>query len=202
MDVEKIDDSITLITDRQNNINITIGVGLLGLSLGILCSNYILIFLSFMLLVTASTLIHSDVHNLSKNETSCFDQILIGRGARAGYMAALLTVRNPSSERPRACIAIDGIYTNRRKHKGFDKFDFDKFDPNHPNYHKFPIYLITDDTPPVLLISTPHNPFSQDTLDFHYMLKQSGVYVVTVYPQNEDELQTAVAAFINEVETR
>lgn len=88
----------------------------------------------------------------------------------------------------KACVALSGPYSDRRLaetqtgthllHHVFGR---------RPHYYDaFPVYNVTRDTCPFLLVNTGLDiTMKRHAFDFHYVLRQAGVYVKTVYFEDE-----------------
>jgi hypothetical protein len=93
-----------------------------------------------------------------------------------GVLATLISTNNYflnsnglSLDSIKGVISLNGIYSDKR----LDMISSKK------HYSEFPIYNITTNTPPTLLIVNRDISAKKHCLDYHYALKQSGIYVET-----------------------
>ena len=118
----------------------------------------------------------------------------------------------------KSCIAISGVYSDKRlqETKAGQELLKTVFGKRAHYYDAFPIYNITPETPPFLLLNAGLDfSLKKHSYDFHYALRQSGVYVETAYfpdcnhwnicqgwnAENSD-IMTKVDQFISDVEQR
>jgi acetyl esterase/lipase len=130
------------------------------------------------------------VKNISKFRGDPNNIIVMGHSA-GGHLATLLSTNtyflnnlNIHSSYIRGCISMSGIYSDERlKEVPMGKFLLhNAFGKRATYYDAFPIYNITSTTPPTILINGRRElGLKKQTLDYHYALKQKGVYVETVY---------------------
>lgn len=119
------------------------------------------------------------------------DQLYVMGHSAGGHLAALLCTNtyylraagvNP--QHVRGCIAVSGVYSDKRMVESpFGRHLLaNAFGPG-PNYlDAFPIYHVTPDSPPFLLLNGGMDIFlKRHTLDFHYTLRQNGVFSHTRY---------------------
>jgi acetyl esterase/lipase len=129
----------------------------------------------------------ANVHRFGGDPNKIF---VMGHSA-GGHLATLLSTNtyfleniqvNPKSIK--GCISLSGIYSDKRLKEipGGNHLLKNTFGDRNHYYDAFPIYNITDATPPTLLINANMElGLKKQTLDYHYALKQSGVYVATAY---------------------
>ena len=135
------------------------------------------------------------VKNISKFGGDPNNIIVMGHSA-GGHLATLLSTNtyflNNLNIHPsyiRGCVSMSGIYSDERlKEVPMGKFLLhNAFGKRATYYDAFPIYNITNTTPPTLLINGRLElGLKKQTLDYHYALKQKGVYVETAYFPNCD----------------
>jgi hypothetical protein len=126
--------------------------------------------------------------------------IVVGNGDFPGYAATSLNV---FEKRVSGCVSINGIYTDKNLSLNVLK---NMFGTRNVYYDVFPIYNVCETTTPVMLVSDLLSTESlhRQTLDFHFALKQSGVYVETYYYRSSDLLfntnvRNKILSFINNI---
>ena len=108
-----------------------------------------------------------------------------------GHLASLLSTNetylkevNLSLEDVKACVGISGVYSDKRLRQLFlgQQLLLNAFG-DRPSYEdSFPIYNITDRTPPILLVNaTSDISLKQHSFDFHYSLRDKQRYSEIVY---------------------
>jgi len=149
---------------------------------------------------------------------------LMGHSA-GGHLVSLLATNSfyitelgLSPKTIKGCISVSGIYSDKRlaETQVGRQIMRNAFGKRKQYYDAFPIYNISSDTtPPVLLLNAGVDiSTKRHTLDFHYALRQSGVFVQTVYFEHNTHwnimknwdtknaaVMTAVQDFIREAET-
>jgi acetyl esterase/lipase len=108
-----------------------------------------------------------------------------------GHLASLLSTNftylesvGVSSTAIKGCISVSGVYSDKRlkETKVGHQLLTNAFGYRLHYYDAFPIYNITEKTPPFLLINAGMDiSLKRHTLDFHYALRQAGVFVDTIY---------------------
>lgn len=84
----------------------------------------------------------------------------------------------------KGCVCLSGVYSDVRLQETTmgEKLLFSSFGKRTEFYDCFPIYHTGLHNPPFLLINAGHDiSLKRHTLDFHYSLKQQGVYVKSIY---------------------
>jgi hypothetical protein len=139
---------------------------------------------------------------LMDDHTDC-QFILIGDN-RAAHMVALMCTNTfylgkAYCSRIKACVCIDGFYSDKRlQETATGKILLTSMFGMRNNYYDvFSIYNITSTTCPFMLIDTTNG--NKHTFDFHYALKQSGVFVMTKYITDLQDIQTEMLYFVNMV---
>jgi len=115
---------------------------------------------------------------------------LMGHSA-GGHLAALLSTNDyylRAVEVPfstiKGCIGISGIYSDRRLTQTIpgQQLLTNTFGPRKHYYDAFPIYHVTPETPPFLLLNADFDlTMKRHTMDFHYSLKQEGIFSQVEY---------------------
>lgn len=151
-------------------------------------------------------------------------EIYVMGHSAGGHLAALLATNfNYLKEvdcQPadiQACIGVSGVYSDVRmkQTRGGTQLLHSAFGRRQYYYDAFPVYNVSVDTPPFLLINAGIDvTLKRHTLDFHYMLKQNGIFSEVAYfddrshinitkqwdsPENEQVIQK-VKTFIEEVQ--
>lgn len=126
--------------------------------------------------------------------------IVVGNGDFPGHAATTLNI---SEKRVSGCVSINGIYTDKNLAINVLK---NMFGTRNVYYDVFPIYNVCEKTTPVLLVSDLLSTVSllRQTLDFHFTLKQSGVYVETYYYRSSDiscnkKVRNKILSFIKNI---
>jgi len=119
---------------------------------------------------------------------------VVGHSA-GGHLAALLSTNfhyldsvGVTPDKVRACVAISGVYSDKRMQQTRlgTQLLLNAFGHRKHYYDAFPVYNVTKDTPPFLLINAGMDiSLKRHTLDLHYVLRQSGVFVETEYFENK-----------------
>lgn len=128
--------------------------------------------------------------------------LIIGHGPISGNVAAMLSSdpfyvnqKNIVSKTQNVigCVAIDGYYSDKRMRDVHELHRY--FGKRSHYYDRFPIYTVTRDTCPFLLIHTKKN--DPHGFDFHYALKTAGTYVKSVYVEPQLDIAKELNTFIN-----
>lgn len=133
---------------------------------------------------------HDNISKFGGNPDGIFT---MGHSA-GGHLASLLSTNFHYLEdlgvNPRAikgCISVSGVYSDKRMQQTRlgRQLLMNAFGHREHYYDAFPIYSITKDTPPFLLLNAGMDiSLKRHTLDFHYALSQQGVFVETQYFQD------------------
>ena len=129
------------------------------------------------------------------------NSIFVMGHSAGGHLATLLCTNEyylqaagGQLDRIRGCISLSGVYSDKRLQETNigKQLLVNSFGDRKVYYDAFPIYNISDRTPPMLLINAGHDiSLKRHTLDFHYALKQNGVYVETVYFNNRSHFNVS-----------
>ena len=122
------------------------------------------------------------------------EEIFIMGHSAGGHLASLLSTNSyyltsvgGDSSKIKGCISISGVYSDKRlqeTHVG-QQLLHTAFGKRPQYYDAFPIYNVTNETPPFLLMNADVDfSMKRHTFDFHYILRQSGVFVQTSYFPN------------------
>jgi len=116
--------------------------------------------------------------------------VVMGHSA-GGHLASLLSTNSTYLEQLgvptksiRACISVSGVYSDvRLKETSIGRQLLQNaFGYRQQFYDAFPIYHVTEKTPPFLLLNAGMDiTLKRHSFDFHYVLRQSGAYVETAY---------------------
>jgi acetyl esterase/lipase len=119
------------------------------------------------------------------------DKICIMGHSAGGHLATLLSTNTYFLEnigvdptKIKGCISLSGVYSDERLKSmpGGLQLLQNAFGKRDNYYDAFPIYNISQSTPPTLLINAGLDiGLKRHTLDYHYALKQAGIYINTVY---------------------
>jgi acetyl esterase/lipase len=131
--------------------------------------------------------INENIHLHGGNPKNVF---LVGHSAGA-HLASLL-VSNSSyllsegmtNEHIKGCVAISGVYSDKRMQESpIEKhLLWNVFGKKNSYVDAFPIYSVDENSPPFLLLNAGYDwNLKKHTMDFHYTLRQRGVYVETCY---------------------
>jgi acetyl esterase/lipase len=130
------------------------------------------------------------VNNIDKYDGNK-DQIFVMGHSAGGHLASLLCTNMYYVESKKVdpsfikgCISISGVYSDKRlqSNRVGKSLLTNTFGSRNQYYDAFPIYNVTEDTPPFLLINAAYDiTLKAHTLDFHYTLRQMNVFVETAY---------------------
>ena len=119
------------------------------------------------------------------------NQIFVSGHSAGAHLASLLCTNfnyleliNGDPTKIKGCIAISGVYSDKRLQETQLGSQLLKtvFGVRSQYYDAFPIYNVTTKTPPFLLLNAGKDyTLKRHSFDFHYALKQAGVYVETAY---------------------
>jgi acetyl esterase/lipase len=144
--------------------------------------------------------------DVARNFQWCYENIAEFQGdpenitvmghSSGAHLAALLSTNSVyleslglSLSKIRGCIAVSGVYSDQRLKENYLGQEILKsaFGQRSNYYDAFPIYNITEKTPPFLLLNAGMDiSLKRHTLDFHYALRQRGVFVETDYFENRN----------------
>ena len=118
-------------------------------------------------------------------------EIYVMGHSAGGHLAALLCTNliylekfNVPVENIKGCISISGVYSDRRmmQSKIGENLLTNAFGKSDNYIDAFPIYNVTPYTCPFLLLNAGTDiTLKRHTLDFHFILRQNGVFVETAY---------------------
>jgi acetyl esterase/lipase len=133
------------------------------------------------------------VDNISRYKGDPNQIFLCGHSA-GGHLATLLSTNSHylnalgvDSSYVKGCIGISGVYSDHRLKQipGGTQILENAFGKRSVYYDAFPIYNITSKTPPTLLINAALDTgLKRQTWDYHYALRNYGVFVETAYFEN------------------
>jgi acetyl esterase/lipase len=119
------------------------------------------------------------------------NRIYVMGHSAGGHLAALLSTNfhyldatGVKPDRVRGCIAVSGVYSDQRMKASplGEQLLINAFGLRDHYYDAFPIYNVTDNTPPFLLLNAGVDlSLKRHTFDLHYVLRAAGVYVETEY---------------------
>lgn len=119
------------------------------------------------------------------------NRIYVMGHSAGGHLAALLStnfhyldVVGVKPSRVKGCIAVSGVYSDQRMKESSlgQQLLINAFGLREHYYDAFPVYNVTDNTPPFLLLNAGMDfSLKRHTFDMHYVLRASGVYVETEY---------------------
>jgi len=119
------------------------------------------------------------------------NRIYVAGHSAGGHLASLLSTNSAflraegvEPDRIKGCISFSGVYSDKRlQETGLGKqFLKNAFGNRKQYYDAFPIYNISGESPPFLLVNSGMDiSMKRHTLDFHYALRQAGVFVQTTY---------------------
>jgi acetyl esterase/lipase len=144
--------------------------------------------------------------DVARNFQWCYENIADFRGdpenivvmghSSGAHLAALLSTNSVylesvglSLEKIQGCISVSGVYSDHRLRETYfgQKILKSAFGQRSSYYDAFPIYHITEKTPPFLLLNAGMDiSLKRHTLDFHYALRQRGVFVETDYYEDRN----------------
>lgn len=151
------------------------------------------------------------------------NKIYVMGHSAGGHLSSLLCTNfqflqtyNVDPKYVKACIAISGVYSDKRLQQSQmgKQILSNAFGKRQVYYDAFPIYNVNINTPPFLLLNAGMDlSLKRHSMDLHYVLMQSGVYVRTEYfedkshwnitrgweNENEKVLET-IESFLKEVE--
>jgi len=119
------------------------------------------------------------------------DHIHVVGHSAGGHLASLLVTNTSYAQRHgvppevfKSCCAISGVYSDKRlkQTRVGQSLLLNAFGDRHSYLDAFPLYHVTEATPPVLLLNGGSDlGLKRHTLDFHYHLKQHHVYSKVEY---------------------
>ena len=119
------------------------------------------------------------------------DRIIVSGHSAGGHLAALLSTNTFYLEqigvdptKIKGVVAVSGVYSDKRLSETNigNQLLTNAFGKKNTYYDAFPIYNVTEKTPPFLLINAGQDiSLKAHSFDFYYTLRQAGVYAEIAY---------------------
>lgn len=165
----------------------------------------LLIFVGLIALSHTSTcmLYPTDIHKTVESLKWCIDNmgcknvVVYGQGWGAHIATLIATNRYFLSDSKciKACIGIDGFYSDKRLPVDILHTSFGA---RSEYYDAFPLYNVSATTPPHLLVHSRPDPSG---FDYHFELMQKGIFVKTVYlKEKHEKVSQLVTTFLESIQ--